>query len=168
MYKIIVVFITIILLLACNEREEQMESVAETDKTNKTEVPATFDPPKFEQDILENLYLTQMDIMHNPSSRAHKEKYISKAYIADKNTLITFGNARLTNPQTGNKISIALIKRAALLDAKRWASYGLLWLKNDFEPDFGKLNEVNKGVIKEIATFNKGDSLIVAIANKVN
>ncbi len=165
MYKIIVVFSTIILLLACNERGEQKESVAETDKT---EVTATFDPPKFEQDILENLYLAQMDIMTNPSSRAHKEKYISKAYIADKKTLITFGNARLTNPQTGNKISIALIKRAALLDAKRWASYGLLWLKNDFEPDFGKLNEVNKGVVKEIATFNKGDSLIVAIANKVN
>ena len=164
MMKILMILSTLILFPACNEAGKQKENRAETTNTN---AQTPFNPPKFERAFLENLYLAQMDIMKNPLSRAHKEKFILNAYIADKNTLISFGNARLKDPQTGNKIATPLIKRAALIDAKRWATYGLLWLNNDFKPDFGKIKGAHNGFIKEIATFNKGDSLIIAIASKV-
>jgi hypothetical protein len=164
MIKILLLLATLMLLFSCDEADIQKEKVIETIDTNS--IP-TFEPPTFEQAFLEQVYQTQMDVMQNPSSRTHREKYISEAYIEDANTLISFGNARLSDPKTGNKIATPLIKRAALLDAKRWASYGLLWIDNDFKSDFGNIKDVHKGLIKEIATFNRGDSLILAIASKV-
>jgi len=164
MSKIIFILSTILLLVSCDEAGKQKEK---PDEANKEDLTIPFDPPEFEQEFLESLYLIQMDIMKNPSSLTHKEKYISDAYIADRNTLVSFGNARNTNPETGTKIAPALVKRAAILDAKRWATYGLIWLNNNFEPDFGKIKDVYNTDTKEITSFNKGDSLIIAIASKV-
>ena len=161
MKKIIFSICILFFLFACNEAEKQKDEI----KTTNDPIP--FNPPKLEQGFLEKLYFTQMEIMKNPTSRIHKEKYIFRAYIADRNTLISFGNAKSTNPSTGEKNSPALIKRAAFLDAKRWATYGLLWLNNDFQPDFGKIKDTHKGITQELLTFNKGDSLVIVIASKV-
>ncbi len=161
---------TLIILLAgfflwsCNKPDEKKQDMI---KVTVPGTPADFVAPQLEKSFLANLYSVQMEITANPSSRLHKERYIFNAYLPDNNALVSFGNARLSNPQTGEKIAQALAKRAALVDAKRWASYGLLWLNNDFKPDFGKISTVNQGEIKELATFIKGDSLIVAIASKV-
>jgi hypothetical protein len=164
MKKIQIILLAGLFLWACGKSDEKKED------TVKITIPGTqvaFTPPKLDQPFLKSLYDVQMEIMNNPSSRLHKERFIFNAYLADNNALVSFGNARLTNPQTGAKISRALAKRAALVDAKRWASYGLLWLNNDFKPDFGEISTVNQGELKELATFIKGDSLIVAIASKV-
>ncbi|KAA3612993.1 MAG: hypothetical protein D8M58_11825 [Calditrichaeota bacterium] len=163
MHKIIFV-LSFLLIFACTESGKQKENSGDT---GKSETADSFNPPDAKLEFLEKLYDIQMDIIQNPSSRAHKEKYIYNAYFDENNTLISFGNARLTNPQSGEKIATPLLKRAAIVDAKRWATYGLLWLNNDFEPDFGKISEVHQGLTKELGSFNKGDSLVVALATKV-
>ena len=127
----------------------------------------TFNPPQLEENYYRELYKFQQEIIFNPESREKKERFIFNAYFADNNTLLSFGSARKTNPNTQQAIPYPLIKRTALVDAKRWGTYGLLWLNNDFKPNFGRISEVHKGETREVFSFDVGDSLIIALANKV-
>jgi len=159
------VFIAIFLLIMfCEDTEQHSQNF-----TNKDSVSfeTGFTVPSLDSKFLEELYAYQMKILLNPDDNSSKAEFISKAYIKEKNVLITFGNAKKINPKTGEQISPALIKRAAILDAKRWAAYGINWIKNGTEIQFGKINEIYQGLNKEIYTFQKGDSLIVTLASKV-
>ena len=127
----------------------------------------TFNPPQLSDEYYRNLFKYQQNIILNPDSRDEKEEFITDAYFSKNKTLITFGCARRTNPKTNQPITQALIKRAALLDAKRWAAYGLQWIKNDFKPDFGEISEIYSGSTREVYSFDSGDSLVIALASEV-
>lgn len=165
MNKFLNLILISILLFSC-----KTEKVADQNVVMKkdTVLTASFNPPDLSEDFYRELYKDQQNIIINQDNREQKEEYLHKAYFANNNTLITFGSARKINPATGQTINRAMIRRAALLDAKRWASYGLLWLKNDLKPDFGKINDINAVETKEIYSFDVGDSLVIVLANKVH
>lgn len=163
--KTLHIFIIIgLLFLSCKtEKTSEQKLSAKEDST----VAISFNPPTLNDNYYRELFKYQQDIILNPESRLHKEKYIVNAYFTNNNTLISFGAGRKTNPNTQQTIAYPLVKRAALIDAKRWATYGLLWLNNDFKPDFGKIDAVHSGEAKEVYSFNVGDSLVIALASKV-
>ena len=128
---------------------------------------AVFAAPQLDEHYYRQLFRIQQDIALDPGNREKKEKFIFNAYFPEKNTLISFGSARKINPSTNQNIPYPLQKRAAVVDAKRWATYGLLWISNDFKPDFGKISDVHVGETQEVFSFESGDSLIIVLANKV-
>ena len=160
-----IICLFILILYSCkSEQTQSVKSVTPKDSV----VSVSFNPPTLTEQDYRELFQYQQNIIVNPDSREEKEQFIQKAYSPAKNTLITFGCARKINPETKQPIAHALIKRAALLDSKRWASYGLLWIKNDFQPDFGKITEINSGLAQEVFSFDSGDSLVIALASKVH
>ena len=152
-------------LFSCSKSEQ--ESKTAEDIGNTSAGNASINVPAQPDEYYKNLLRLQLQVIKNPDSREAKEAFIHNAYFPDGNALITVGSARTVHPESGAPISRSLVKRAALLDAKRWAVYSLLWLNNDFQPDFGKISENFDGVFKEMYSFNSGDSLIIAIALNV-
>ena len=159
--NIIFVFLAVTLLLYCTEKPS-------ADAPANTAVPASFAIPEIEEDNLKRLFEDQLRIMRFPDNPEYRKIFITQAYFKPENALVTFGTARKSHPQTGNPVNTALLKRAALLDARRWAAYSLQWIENVHSPDFGKIQTESAGVFKEINTFSFGDSLVIAIATKVN
>lgn len=163
--RLLILLFILSVVLGCSKSKKENDQAAADDSTKLKEI--SFTVPQRPAFFYEELHKIQQKIMHNPQSREFKEAYIYNAYIPDNNALISLGSARTKNPQSGTEITQALVKRAALVDAKRWAVYGLLWLNNDFQPDFGKISEIHEGVFQELYSFNSGDSLIIAIATPV-
>jgi hypothetical protein len=160
------IFTLILLFLFSCSKPEQEYKVTQTQDNEQVTV-SNFTAPDKPEFFYRELHKIQQKIMRNPASREFKEAFIYNAYIEDNNALISLGSARTKNPESGELITSSLVRRAALLDAKRWAVYGLLWLNNDFQPDFGKISETHQGVFQELYSFNSGDSLIIAIATPV-
>jgi len=165
MFKKLASILMIFLIVYCTDKKNNTES--SIGKVKKAVDSTVFKTPQVSETFLQELYQIQEEILINPASRKHKEAFIINAYRPDENALITFGSAAHVNPKTGEVITAALVKRAALLDAHRWSAYGLLWLNNDFKPDFGKISELHKGNYRELGSFIKGDSTIIAIATNV-
>ena len=153
------------MIVACkSEKQTGQESVAVADSVKAV----SFNPPALEDSYYREVFGYQQEITVNPESRQKKEQYLKNAYFPDNKTLLSFGCARKTHPETKQPIASPLQKRAALLDAKRWASYGLSWIENDYKPDFGKIAEISAGETVEVFSFDKGDSLVIVLANKVH
>lgn len=165
MKSVFVIVFYIIIIISCEaEKSPIPDAVQKTDSAKAI----SFNPPVLEETYYRKLYKFQQEIMLNPEDREKKERFIFNAYFAENNTLLSFGSARKTNPKTQQAIPYPLLKRAALVDAKRWATYGLLWINNDFKPDFGRINDIHSGESREVFNFDIGDSLIIALANKVH
>ncbi len=131
-------------------------------------VNTVFSVPDISEETLQELFDLQQKVNNNPGNLEYRKQLISKSYYKDNNALITFGCARKTHPATGKNIAQALLKRAAAVDAKRWAAYGQTWILNNYMPDFGKLNSTFGGMNREITSFNSGDSLVIAFAHNIN
>lgn len=124
-------------------------------------------PPLSESELRE-LFNLQLRVNKNPADIERRKELLSKSYFPGSSIIITFGCARQTHPKTGQKISTALLKRAARIDANRWAAYSNEWLKNNYMPDFGKLNSTFTCNDQQISSFTYGDSLVIAYAYKIN
>ena len=159
---IIIGFLTVI---ACKSEKSVKQEINKTVDSSRA---ISFKPPKLDENYYRELFKYQQKIIQNPSGREEKERYIFNAFFPENNTLLSFGSARRTNPQTKQAIPYPLQKRAALIDARRWGTYGLLWINNDFRPDFGKISDIHTGETQEVYTFENGDSLIIVLANKVH
>jgi len=160
-----IIIIGFLTLIACKSEESVK---LEANKTVDSSRVSSFKPPKLNDDYYRELLKYQQKIIQNPAGREEKERYIFNAFFPESNTLLSLGSARKTNPQNNQTIPYPLQKRAAMIDARRWGSYGLLWINNDFKPDFGKISNVHSGETQEVYTFEKGDSLILVLANKVH
>lgn len=159
------ILLFIILFFACSEQKQKQQSVQKQDSISFTE--STFVKPEKPPFFYKELLKIQQQVIQHPQERLYREAYIINAYQENNNALISLGSARTKDPQSGIEINPAMAKRAALIDAKRWAVYGLLWLNNDFKPEFGKISEQYSGVFEELYSFNTNDSLIIAIATRV-
>ena len=164
-----ITIIAFLIVLSCKtEKSVKQETVETADSAASSQVAEAFNPPDLADDYYRELFKYQQEIVRNPDSREKKEHYIFNAYFPENNALLSFGSARKTNPQTKQAISYPLQKRAALIDARRWGTYGLLWINNDFKPDFGKISDMHSGETQQVYSFESGDSLIIVLANKVH
>jgi len=159
-----IVTLTLLILVACNSEKPTAKKTMVVSDSAKT---VSFSPPVLQDSYYRDVFEYQQEITVNPESRQKKEQYLKNAYFPDNKTLLSFGSARKTHPETKQPVAYALQKRAALLDAKRWASYGMSWIENDYKPDFGKITEISAGETVQVFSFDKGDSLVIVLANKV-
>ena len=166
MQKLIVCVIILLLtaILGCQNKQEETETV--TSKPDETSASAQ-NLPSFDNDYLVSIYEAQELIKIKQDDADLRRSYCEKAYLPERNLFISMGIARLHRPDNGAAIPDQMVERAARLDAIRWASYGRQWLKNNYEPPFGKLNT---SFLQDIEVINKarvGDSLFVFAATRI-
>jgi hypothetical protein len=99
--------------------------------------------------------------------KSFREDYCKRAYLEKHDLFISMGIGRLTNPETGQPIPLHLVRRAADLDARRWASYGEQWLSADYEPPFGELKSGFNKPVTPLKENIVGDSLFIFIATRM-
>jgi hypothetical protein len=120
--------------------------------------------PDLSSDYLVTVYENQELIKISQDDKDLRKKYCDHSYFEKENLFISMGIGSLINPETGEAIPHQLAERAANIDARRWASYGEMWLTNDYEPNFGKLKANFKGTVTVIDQTVVGDSLFVFVA----
>ena len=154
--------LTAILLFSCqSERPADTEDMKTRQAVNSgTETGL----PSFDNNYLVSVYEAQELVKINHEDAALRKEFCDRALVTDKNLLITMGIAQLINPKTGQPIAMANVERAAKLDAMRWASYGIQWLENNYEPPFGNIRKEFSQPVQIINRATVGDSLFLWIA----
>jgi hypothetical protein len=156
-------FIFIVLVTGCKkEQQKQTEQVIEgmSEKTSSTTLPS------FSNDYLVSVYETQELIKMDGDNIDLRKKYCTQSYNQEQQLFVSMGIARLRNPETGQPIPQYLAERVAKLDAVRWAGYGEKWLKNNYQPPFGKIEIQTSRPVELINTAKVGDSLFVFVGTR--
>jgi hypothetical protein len=162
------VFFILILFIffACEKQKtgevEQMTTIAvETGNGSIAQIP------KLNAEYLTSVYEMQELIKMGDQSLELRKNYCEHAYLKDNNVFISMGIGRMHNPKDGKKISQYYVEKAAQNDAIRWASYGEMWLKENYQPPFGKLDSYFNRKFQIINRAIVGDSLFLFIATKI-
>ena len=164
------VSISLALLLFSCAKEKEKEDSTSLEKINQIAEEkgmAEFALPKLNNDYLVSIYEAQELIKMDQQDIDLRKRYCDKAYLNDYKIFITMGIAKLHNPEDGSAIPQHMVERAARLDAMRWVGYGEQWLKNNYQPDFGKLQTHSNYPIQMIDKAVVGDSLFVFLATKL-
>jgi hypothetical protein len=166
MQKLNICLIMLLLFTFFSCRKKQAETETVTSKPDETSASAQ-SMPSFDNDYLVSIYEAQELIKIQQDDTDLRRTYCEKAYLPDKKLFISMGIARLHRPDNGAAIPDQMAERAARLDAIRWASYGREWLKNNYEPPFGKLTTSFQQDIEVINKAHVGDSLFVFAATRI-
>jgi hypothetical protein len=163
----IVIFIAFILISACDkQKDQQVEEL--TNKSEAQSITADTDIPKLDDDYLAEIYELQERIKLDHQNIELRKTYCQKAYLPESGHIISMGIGRLYNPKTGQAIPKASAERVALMDAARWAGYIEVWMEQQYQPDFGKLNKQVNLPLQVINQITLGDSLIIFFASRAN
>jgi hypothetical protein len=144
----------------------QKEKSDKVEEMTLTTEEGTSAETQYSNDYLVSIYEAQELIKIDQDNRQMRIRYCEKAYKPDKNLFISMGIGRLHQPD-GTPIPQHLAERAAKLDAMRWAAYGAHWLKQDYEPSFGK---IQASITQQTEFINKakvGDSIFVFIGTQI-
>jgi hypothetical protein len=144
------------------ETEQVQQSAREGSATNTPAIPDLSD------DYLVGIYEAQELIKIFHDEKSFREDYCKRAYLEDYDLFISMGIGRLTNPETGQSIPRHMARRAADLDARRWAGYGAQWLSSDYEPPFGELHTTFNKPVTVLGENVVGDSLFVFVATRMD
>jgi hypothetical protein len=163
---LIILSLSLVEFFGCsNEKPKEAENF--DPKTLSTVDLTSTKIPDLSSDYLVSVYEKQELIKISQEDKALRKQYCDQSYLREHKLFISMGIGKLTNPQTGETIPSSMAERAAIIDAKRWASYGELWLTNDYETPFGKLS---KNFQRTVTVINKsvvGDSLFVFMATSL-
>lgn len=170
--KHLIVFLmsSLLIISGCKKEKESEEPIVEEQTVqaeDAVESEAVFTAPELSEIDFDALADLQKQISNQPENRSLRGTFLEKAYFKSNKALVTIGVGRLTHPETGQPLSRAMVKRAAQLDANRWAAYGLSWIKNDLNPDFGNVDTTFQGLQNVLLSYDKGDSLYLAVANEI-
>ena len=167
MMKNVIFFISIfVLLLGC--KSDKTEQVEELTISNKEGSVAEAGIPNLDDDYLVSIYEAQELIKIEQDNIELRKQYCEKAYLKEQGYFISMGIGRKVNPETGQTIPPSMTERGAKIDAMRWTAYGLNWLKNNYQPSFGKIKAQINQNITIVNRANVGDSLFVFVATKVD
>lgn len=165
----IILFIAINCLIfwqRCNDQQPQ--AVNDQDLKNKTTVASSAAKiPDLSSDFLVSVYEKQELIKISQEDKELRKKYCDESYLKNEKLFISMGIGALKNPETGQTVPEHQAERAANLDARRWASYGELWLTNNYEPPFGKLTRIFNRSVTVINKSVVGDSLFIFVATSL-
>jgi len=160
---LIILSFSLIAFFGCSE--EKPKEAKDFDINNLNTVALTSNKiPDLSSDYLVSVYEKQELIKISQEDKELRKKYCDESFLKQQNLFITMGIGTLRNPKTGDAIPNRQAERVANIDARRWASYGELWLNNNYEPPFGKLA---KNFSRSVTVINKsvvGDSLFIFLA----
>ena len=161
-----VLIIGLAVLFSCSD--EKPREAQNFDKKNLNTVALTSTKiPDLSSDYLVSVYEKQELIKISQEDKDLRKKYCDESFLGEHRLFISMGIGRLTNPKTGEAIPTNLAERAANIDARRWASYGEMWLTNNYEPPFGKLAKNFKRTVTVINKSVVGDSLFIFVATSL-
>jgi len=163
-FNLYLIMLLLITIFSCKQKQQETETL--TSKPDETSATAQ-NLPSFDNDYLVAIYEAQELIKIKQDDADLRRTYCEKAYHPEQQIFISMGIARLHRPDTGAVIPDQMAERAARLDAIRWASYGREWLKNNYEPPFGKLTTSFQQDIEVINKAHVGDSLFVFAATRM-
>jgi hypothetical protein len=161
-FLLLLVIFTLHLFGCKKEQQKQTEQIIQ----GTSEKTASGTLPSFSNDYLVSVYEAQELIKMEEGNADLRKKYCTLAYNKEQQLFVSMGIARLHNPQTGQAIPQYLCDRVAKIDAIRWASYGETWLKNNYQPPFGKLETAATRPVEIINTAQVGDSLFVFVGTR--
>jgi hypothetical protein len=148
--------------------DEKPREATKLDTTAPKQVTLTASKiPDLSSDYLVTVYESQELIKISQDDKALRKKYCDQSYLEKEKLFISMGIGSLINPKTGEAIPHHMAERVANLDARRWASYGEMWLNNDYEPSFGKLKSNFKRTVTVVDKTVIGDSLFVFVATSL-
>ena len=168
--KTIISIATLILFIlntGCDKKaDQQVEELAHKDEAEGQ--AGMVDIPEVDDDLLSEIYELQERIKLDHQDIELRKAYCQKAYFPESNYIISMGIGRLYNPKLEKPIPQVSAERAALMDAVRWVGYVEVWLDQQYQPDFGKLNKRVNRPLKVINQVTIGDSLFVFYATKTD
>ncbi len=161
------IILSLVISIGCqSEKDSETEELIQTPgETSSTTSPPL---PQLSDDYYVSIYEAQEMVKIYPDDRSYREKYCQQAYLKDHHIFISMGIGLLTNPKTGRGIPQHLAKRAANLDARRWAGYGEKWLKDNFDSPFGQLEHYSNRPVSVLNQSVVGDSLFVFVATTID
>ena len=162
---VILMIIFITLFIAC-QKDKEKEKETEQIIQGMEEKTASGTLPSFSNEYLASVYESQELIKIDGDNPDLRKKYCDQAYNKEQALFVSMGIARLHHPETGQAIPQYLYERAARMDAMRWAGYGEKWLRNNYQPPFGKLEAVNARPVEVINTAIIGDSLFIFVGTR--
>jgi hypothetical protein len=124
--------------------------------------------PQLSAEYLTSIYELQELIKMDENSQNLRKNYCDRAYLEKNKLFISMGIGRIHDPNDGKKIANYLVERAAQSDAIRWASYGEIWLKENYQPPFGKLETYFNRQYQIIDRAIVGDSLFLFVATNIS
>jgi len=169
MRKYLVIFIFFLFLFSCKQDKpadievEEMTQIAE-------ELSQTFTEriPQMTDELKVKIYELQERIKIEPENIDLRKQFCETAYSAENMVMLTMGLSRMTNPETGEKISRGMVERAAQIDATRWALFATNWLMYDYQPAF---TEIKGNFTRKTQVLDKvvvGDSLFLYLASDLS
>ena len=160
------IIICLIIIIGCSE--EKPKEAKNFDVKNLSTVALTSSKiPNLSSDYLVSVYEKQELIKISQEDKKLRKNYCDESFLEKQNLFISMGIGSLRNPKTGDAIHNSQAERVANIDARRWASYGEMWLNNNYEPSFGKLS---KNFNRSVTVINKsvvGDSLFIFVATSL-
>jgi hypothetical protein len=163
---LLIPIVCLTLLLSCYDEKPREANNSDTRTTNTATFSST-KIPDLSSDFLVSVYEKQELIKISQEDKELRKNYCDDSYLEKEKLFISMGIGTLTNPKTGEPISHNLAERAANIDARRWASYGELWLTNNYEPPFGKLTRTFNRTVTVINKSVVGDSLFIFVATSL-
>jgi len=160
---LIIIFVA---LWACYDEQPREATKLDTNTSNAVTLTSS-KIPELSSDYLVSVYENQELIKIAQEDKALRKVYCDQSHLVKEKLFISMGIGSLVNPQTGEAIPHHIAERVANLDARRWASYGEMWLNNDYEPPFGKLKSNFKRTVTVVDQTVVGDSLFVFIATSL-
>lgn len=161
-------FVFLITFLSCSKEKSAGETAGGSISTNESgaggEAAAVFSIPQLDADYWKDIYGLQQQVMHAPENVEVRKSLCERSYFEPNRAIVVVGVGRRTNPNTGEQISLGLVRQAAYSDAARWASYISAWLEHDYQPDFGEISTIINSSSEVIKEIQVGDSLYVELA----
>ena len=165
--NIFLILLLIVFTWSC-QTEQKLETEEMQNVANESAAISVDALPQLSDDDYVKIYEAQELIKIYQEDKTYRQSYCKKAYLKDHKLFVSMGIGMLRHPTTGKPIPRNYAQRAALLDARRWSAYGETWLKNNYEPPFGK---IEKYINQPIQTLNEnivGDSLFIFIATTMD
>lgn len=163
---IITLVISVAILYSCYDEKPGEARKLEINNQKTTTFTSTT-IPDLSSDYLVMVFEKQELIKISQDDKELRKKYCDESFLEEQKLFISMGIGSLRNPKTGEPIPNHLAERAANLDARRWASYGETWLKNNYQPSFGKLETNFHRTVTVIDKLTVGDSLFIFVATSL-
>lgn len=160
-------FFFLITFLSCSKEKsagEPAEGTVSTNESGAGKATAVFSIPQLDPDYWKDIYELQQQVMQAPDNIAIRKSLCERSYFEPNRAIVVVGVGRRTNPNTGEQISLGLVRQAAYSDAARWASYISTWLEHDYQPNFGEISTALNSSSEVIKEMLVGDSLYVELA----